>query len=223
MKRLIIYCEGDTEESFVNKILYDYLLSADIYTTPIVHTTKRTSTAKCKGGVSSYGKIKRELERLCKGDQTAAITTMFDYYALPDDTPGIATASGDIFDKAKHIEKAIEDDMGGLRNLFFNLIVHEYEGLLFTDTSAFECIVDVNSDTVAKLQEIKDSFESPEHINNSPTTAPSKRIREIVPRYRKPIDGILIAKHIGINAISAQCKHFKNWIDKIVSFEGRLP
>ena len=54
MKYVYIYCEGQTEESFVNDVLYPYFSRMDIYVTPIIHKTKRTPTKAFKGGVSRY-------------------------------------------------------------------------------------------------------------------------------------------------------------------------
>ena len=34
MKNVYIYCEGQTEESFVNTVLYPYFSKMDIYVTP---------------------------------------------------------------------------------------------------------------------------------------------------------------------------------------------
>ena len=221
MKRLFILCEGPTEEGFVNTILGPHLYYSNILAIPIICATKQTSIGKFKGGICSYGKIKNELTKLCKSDTTAIITTMFDYYGLPDDTPGISikTAIGDIYAKAKHIEREIETDIGGLRNLFFNLTLHEFEGFLFTDTAAFSNIAD--RDIVIKLQQIKESFDTPEHINDSPITAPSKLVKKLIPTFSKPVNGVLIAQQIGLNTISSQCKHFNEWLSKIQTIANR--
>lgn len=214
MKRLIVYCEGDTEAKFVEDVLRPYMQDMNIYVEPRICETKRTPAKKYKGGVSDYNKIKRELIGFCKHDHGALFTTMFDYYGLPKNTPGIATATGSIYDKAHHIEKAIEADLGGLPNLFFNLTMHEFEGLLFSDLSAFNGIAEINA--IKELQKIGNIFETPEHINNSPDTAPSKRIEKIIPGYSKKFDGIRLADCIGIDGISAKCHHFGNWIAKMV-------
>jgi len=66
MKNVYIYCEGATEESFINEILYPYFFNAGIAVYPIICTTKRTANKKYKGGVSDYAKIKKELTTLCK-------------------------------------------------------------------------------------------------------------------------------------------------------------
>ena len=55
----------------------------NIWLTPIIIRTGPQG----KGGVSSYAKIKRQVERKCKEDKTAWVTTMLDFYGLPSDFP----------------------------------------------------------------------------------------------------------------------------------------
>ena len=205
MKRLIIYCEGPTEEQFVTTVLAPYFWKMDVSTVPIG-----------AGGVNRYSRIRKDLIRLCMGDPTATITTMLDYYGLPSDTKGVATASGTPFEKAQHIEMSVERDLGGLNNLFFNLVVHEYEGLLFSQTTAFDGFV--NDKQLAELQSICDGFETPEHINDSYETTPSRRIMRIIPGYSKVNDGTKVALSIGIEGISAKCKHFRRWLTKLTTW-----
>jgi len=212
VKNLYIYCEGQTEESFINKVLYPYLFNIGIFAIPIICTTKRTKIEKFKGGITNYQKIRSELSILCKQHKNEILTTMFDYYGLPENTPGIEDVSGSLYERVSRIERAIETDIN-MPNLFFNLIVHEFEGLLFTETSAFQSITD--NATIIKLQEIKDEFNSPEHINNSVDTAPSKRLEAFIPNYAKILNGTILSERIGINAIMSQCKHFREWIMKI--------
>ena len=154
---------------------------------------------------------------LCGEHPHEMITTMFDLYAMPSDTPGIDNNSINIYDKAECIEKAITDNIGNrFGNLLFNLVLHEFEGLLFSDVSAFESIAD--SETLAILHNIRASFETPEHINDAPETAPSKRIKKAIPEYSKVSDGVDIAEQIGIDKISNECRHFEKWITKLVSW-----
>ncbi|WP_199769702.1 DUF4276 family protein [Aeromonas sp. ASNIH2] len=53
-------------------------------------------------------------------------------------------------------------------------------------------------------------------MNNSPQTAPSKRILALVPNYKKTLHGPLIAEDIGLDAIRAQCPHFNRWIERLL-------
>ena len=56
MLNVYIYCEGPTEESFINEVLYPYFFNIGIFVFPIVCTTKRTALMKYRGGVSDYNK-----------------------------------------------------------------------------------------------------------------------------------------------------------------------
>ena len=192
--RLYVLCEGQTEDRFVKEILAPHLLSLNIYATPIICETKRTSGKKYKGGGSKYSKIRN--------------------YKLPSDTPG-KDAKGDIYNVATQIEAAISANLGGQRNLLVNLIVHEFEGLLFSDVSAFSGEAKADDKTLLGLAHIRNGFLTPEHINDSEMTAPSKRIMKLLPEYFKTLNGIPIAKRIGIEKIAEECQHFRAWLKNI--------
>lgn len=214
MKNIYVYCEGSTEESFVNNILNPYLAPSEIFVYPIVCRTSQKRGIKYTGGVSRYGKIRFELSQLCKEHHNEIVTTMLDYYGLPQDTPGYHTEEGDLYQKIEKIETAVCQDIG-LPNLHFNLTVHEFEGLLFSQPSAFISIVDAA--TVEEINKIKGDFLSPEHINNSTETAPSKRLQKLIPGYSKVRHGTLLADAIGIDQIRKECHHFDEWLKRIVS------
>lgn len=214
MKYVYVLCEGPTEEGFVNRVLSPYFQNLDTWVTPITITTsKNTSKKAIKGGVSKYELIKKEIQKLC-GNPNNIVTTMFDYYGMPKDTPGIDCTEADIDKRMQIIENAVESDIN-LSNCYFNLIVHEFEGLLFSNPQVFENIT--NNSTVAKLQAIRDKAPSPEHINNSLETAPSKRIYNLIPDYSKVRQGTILAQKIGIDKMISECRHFANWINKIRS------
>ena len=204
MKRVIVYCEGPTEETFVNRVLAPFLYLYEVYLYP----------SPCNG-VSKYSIIKRDLNALCKSDSSAVVTTMLDYYALPSDTPGINSGNGgDIYQKVQRIENAIQEDIG-VPNLLPNLMIHEFEALLFSNPECFS-YCGLNERAIRQLCSIRKEFDSPEHINNSPNTAPSKRILAIHPTYSKPLDGYNIAKDIGIDLMRQECKHFNAWVEQLM-------
>ena len=213
MKNVYIYCEGPTEETFINEILYPYFFNIGIVVTPIICTTKRTRLKKYKGGVSDYNKIKNELTILCKSHSNEFVTTMFDYYAMPSNTPGIDNQDADILTRIKSVEAAINADIG-MRNCSFHFMLHEFEGILFSNPASFNLIADDN--TVDKVQTIRDAFPTPEHINNSPETAPSKRLEQLIPGYAKVRNGTILSKDVGLDTIIRECPHFRDWIKRIV-------
>lgn len=201
MKRVVVYCEGLTEETFVNRLL-----------APIFYSRSIFLTASSCNGVSKYSIIKRDLNALCKNDPDAVITTMLDYYALPAETPGMQShCGGDIYLKARYVENAIKQDIQA-KNLIPNLMLHEFEALLFSKPECFT-YCDLRQSDINKLHAIRRQVQSPEHINDGPNTAPSKQILSIYPAYSKVLDGYNIAEDIGIDVMRRHCRHFDEWVD----------
>ena len=211
-KIVIIYCEGQTEEHFIKEILAPYFEEKQIILSAKICNTE----SKGSGGVSKYSKIKGEIEKLCGSNKHAIITTMLDYYGLPKDTEGyIKNINSNLLtDDISKIEKAIFKDIR-YKNFIPNLILHEFEGLLFSKPEAFSCISNSSQKKINELGEIKKDFPTPEHINNSFEKKPSARIENIYPSYKKIIDGITIAKKIGIENIRKECPHFEEWLKNI--------
>lgn len=212
MKNVYIYCEGQTEESFANQVLLPYFMPQGIMTIPIICQTSRKEGKKHKGGAVNYEKIRNELERLSKEHRHEHVTTMFDYYGMPANTPGINCNTADPIMRMKEIEDEVNTDVG-MHNCHFHFMLHEFEGLLFSRPEAFRVMA--NDAAIEELKLVRESFETPEHINNSPETAPSKRILRVLPEYRKVRSGIIVAKAVGIDVMLRECLHFRNWIEEI--------
>jgi hypothetical protein len=92
--------------------------------------------------------------------------------------------------------------------------MHEFEGLLFSDPAAFSRGIGL-PDLVDDFLAIRDQFSTPEEIDDSPVTAPSKRIQALVPGYEKPLLGALAALEIGLIRIRAECPHFNAWLENL--------
>jgi len=215
MKRVYIYCEGLTEEIFVNNILAPYLLKNSIVVTPIVCETSRTTVAKHRGGISNYAKVRREITALCKQDKNAFVTTMFDYYGMPDNTPAIDCKEQDIQKRITVIEDAINCDIAQ-PNFRFHFMLHEFEALLFSNPKSFGTVF--GSDSIAdEIAAIRNAYKTPEDINNSRETAPSKRLMRLIQGYRKNSHGIQLAKEAGIDVMLKECPHFRCWISELLS------
>ncbi|WP_458735657.1 DUF4276 family protein [Zobellella taiwanensis] len=211
MIRVNVFVEGQTEETFVRELLVPYFSNVEIYLTPILAQTSPGH----KGGIVSYGKVKHQLGRLCRQDSKAVVTTLIDYYGLPADFPGQTNPEQDAEKRAVAMEQALADDIQQ-PNFIPNLVLHEFEALLFCEPAKFADWLDDEA-PIAQLQAIKAQFASPELINNSPQTAPSKRILALVPEYRKTLHGPFIAADIGLDAIRAQCPHFNRWIERLLA------
>ena len=78
--------------------------------------------------------------------------------------------------------------------LYLSTPVHEFEAILFSDIHVFRQITD--DLTVSRIQAIRTAYPSPEFIDDSPDTAPSKRIKSLIPAYKKVADGIVLVERI---------------------------
>ena len=96
--------------------------------------------------------------------------------------------------------------------------MHEFEALLFSDCDRFGQGIG-RADLSQKFQEIRDQFASPEEIDDSPDTAPSARVAELVPGYRKPLMGSLAALQVGLYSMRSACPNFRRWVETL----ERLP
>jgi hypothetical protein len=156
-------------------------------------------------------------ERKCLEDKGAYVTTLLDLYGIPKDFPAFDT-NGCSFTRAAAMEAAFEKDISK-PNFIANLIVHEFETLLFSDPLKFSESLNMN---IAKsLVAIRNQFKTPEHINHGRSTAPSKRILSICEsyniKYEKPTHGILIALDVGLAKIRQECPRFNSWVERLES------
>ena len=74
---------------------------------------------------------------------------------------------------------------------------------------------------VEQLRLIRAAFETPEHINDSPETAPSKRLLQLFPGYDKPAFGSLALGRIGLAALRQSCPHFATWLARLESLASQ--
>ncbi len=105
-------------------------------------------------------------------------------------------------------------EYGIARRLVPFVMIHEFEALLFSDCRRFAEGV-YEPSIFGDLQRIRDSFRTPEEIDDSPTGAPSKRIQAVIPKYQKLAFGTRAASEIGISAMQTACPHFANWLDRL--------
>lgn len=214
MKRVIIICEGPTEQEFCLEVLGVELSKHSVYVeAPLIKHSH--------GGIVAWEIIKRQiLKHLQEGD--VYVSMLVDYYGIKEQFafPGWEEASR-IADKAERIhfllDKMAEDIPEQYRYRFIPYIqLHEFEGLLFSDVSAFLNSFDQSEINYEALLNAAEAFENPEMINNSPTTAPSKRLIDAIPDYNKVIFGNCVAMDIGLKTIREKCPLFNEWVERLM-------
>ena len=69
-----------------------------------------------------------------------------------------------------------------------------------------------------KFEAVRATVATPEEINDRPEFAPSKRIADLFPAYKKTLHGPTTAARIGLNKIREECPHFNEWLKKLEGF-----
>ena len=214
MTRIKVIVEGATEESFIKDVLAPIFHPQSIYVTPIL-----LGVPGHKGGHVNWARAKKDILLQLKQDRRAYCTTMFDFYGLGSGFPGPPPIEKQgSLDRAKGIEQSAlqqiaeqAPDLDVERRFAFYLQLHEYEGLLFSDPDALAIALGQEGNA-ERLKRIRNDFPTPEDINDSTSTAPSKRISALYPAYRKVIDGTLAAQRVGLPAMLRECPHFREWV-----------
>lgn len=217
MIRVHVLVEGQTEETFVEKVMQPHFNRLDVYLFP-----RRIGKRGHKGGVGEYDRARDDILRTLRQEAGTFCTTMFDYYGMPPDSwPKREEANHRPFaQKAIMVEAAILADISAPLGNGFNcsrfvpyVQMHEFEALLFSDPRVLAAGLKLPDD--APVQRIREQFHCPEEINDSYQTAPSKRIKGLNKGYDKVRQGVLISQNIGLDVMRAQCPHFSGWIQKL--------
>ena len=218
MIRVNLIVEGQTEEAFVNQILADALALRNVFLSARrVETSRNIRAGKIfRGGLVGYQKARKDIERWLKQDPSAYLTTMFDLYGLPQDFPGFGRIGNlpDAYNKAGILEAEMYSDLNNQR-FIPHVQLHEFEALLLSDVSQVAGQLGLSVKDYERLHNDCASFESPEHINDNPDTAPSKRILSVYPPYEKLADGLKIAHAIGLDTMREKCRHFNEWLTRL--------
>ena len=202
MTRLAIAVEGPTEEEFVNKLIVGHLRPRGIETRPV-----------SLGGSVTVGRLAREMVNLF-WQRYRFVTSLVDFYGFRDkDDRTVCQLEHAVFAEVDRLIRRSWDQ----RAVIPYIQRHEFEGLMFSEVRAFSTLglAGVHDDCINSLQQTRDAFGTPEDINDDSETAPSKRIADLIPRYRKRLHGPLVAEAIGLERIRAECPRFDGWVTRL--------
>lgn len=210
MKRLIIICEGETEQEFCKDVLYSHFISKNIaIETPLIKKTM--------GGIVAWEYIKNQI--LLHLTEDVVVTMLIDYYGIKDyhnfpkwdESKAIVNKT----DRMTFLENAMKEDIDdSVRFRFIPYIqLHEFEGLLFNNIDTFRRIIPENEFTdIRELESTINDNANPELINDGATTAPSKRLVRLISGYNKIVYGAILAQEIGLERLRAKAVRFDEWI-----------
>lgn len=215
MKRIIMICEGPTEQAFAKTMLQVPFVHKDIYLqTPLIKASR--------GGIVKWEKLKSQIETHLKIEQDAYVTTFIDYYGMYDKYlfPGwdIAHAITDKNSRMDNLEKSMLQDINKqLQHRFIPYLqLHEFEGLLFNDIDIIKSqIPEEDLVGIVELEKTFADYPNPEMINNVKETSPSHRLLRIIRGYNKVVYGDIIAEAIGLERIRNKSPRFNDWITRL--------
>lgn len=209
MKRVCIICEGETEVEFVRTCLAPHFLAHNLLVRPSLIQSRHGNH---RGGRVTVDRVASHISH--EYHASDRVTTLVDFYGFQGaDGRNRAQLESDIL---QCLESKI--DRFDARFVLPYVQMYEFEGLLFTDVEQFQYVLDGwGADARSALLEVRNSFLTPEDINNSRETAPSKRIKEVFSggEYGKTEHGPLIAEAIGVQAIRQACPQFNEWLSKV--------
>ena len=220
MSRVVVVCEGETEEEFVRDVLAPGFYGVGLYLEPQMVETSPGH----RGGALNYDRVKRHLRNTLLQKSAPVVTTLFDLYKLDKRFPGYeqSRAIPDLAQKLDLLRRELHADVVAAASCqpgrFIPYIQpYEFEALLFSDVPTLTRVEPGWQTAADALAAARAAAESPEHINDRPETKPAAHLeRELNnPSYRKRRHGPIAAQKIGLAKIEAECAFFAAWLAQI--------
>ena len=177
-------------------------------------------TKHSNGGLSKYSYIKQDIIKIIY-ETDVVVTTLLDFYRLPSDFPGYKQNNALPHDRwVEIIEGQIKEDIERTQEQRFDNFIpyiqlHEFEALIFSSIAGIDALFEKSEVKYRDFQAVIDSYPNPENINNGPDSAPSVRLKQLIPGYDKVVYGVGIISEIGMETVLSRCPRFNGWIKKL--------
>ncbi len=225
MSNIYIICEGQTEQLFVRDVLAPYFLTVknECYLTSVL-----IGTSNHKGGDVRFSRFVNNVKNFRNVD--CYISSLLDFFRIDSNWPGIAKIKlqkkngctlrkEDILKilNEKTLEKVCSECNINPTKFISNFVMHEFEALLFSDVEKLTNNISINGSRTNFSEILNNYNNDPELINM--ITAPSRIILNEKKNYKKTVDGLSIAKDIGIDKMRQECSCFNTWIEQLIALE----
>lgn len=218
-KRLFIYCEGQTEEMFVERLLRPHLALHGVKVDrPKLCATSLDPRGQ-RGGFVNWDAIEFDLRQIFAGDSDLNLrfTTLLDVYRMPPKLLQMANLTGPMTIPAdvEAMEKTIEGVFSEQRFTAY-LQRHELETLLLADVDALKAVFHRDKTGLEALQRDISIFTTAEEINHGPATHPAARLALAVPGYEdlKASNAYFVLAEAGLDAVRVKCPRFDAWLKR---------
>jgi len=170
--------------------------------------------------------VKNDIELHLKHRQDTYLTLFVDFYGIRGDWPELEEAKQQAIpcNKAVKINGATKAQVeklfgshGADKRFIPYVAMHEFEALLFSEPQKLAEQLHVPQ---KRIDKILTECGEPENIDDSPKTAPSKRLEDLSDRFKKTSTGIAIAKAIGLVKIRESCPIFNGWLTAVENLKG---
>ncbi len=216
-KRLFIYCEGQTEEMFVERLLRNRLILHGVKVErPELAATSLDPQGQ-RGGFVNWDAIKFDLRAIFSEnrDPDMRFTTLLDVYRMPAKVLKLADFNSPVGTPAQveAVEKAIEAVFNEPRFKCY-LQRHEFESLLLADMDALETVFHRDKAGLQALRLDIAAFANAEDINHGPTTHPFARLEAAVAGYEdlKASNAYFVLKDADFETVRSKCPRFDSWL-----------
>lgn len=212
--RLAISVEGPTEYEFCRHLIRPHLQAYDVWAEPKIVMTKRNIAGpNAKGGAVTLDRVVAEVMPLLHSFDY--VTTLYDYYGFRGRMPD---------ESADALCQRMAARLAHPRHFIPYVQVHEFEALLFSSPETVGGFLDCPSVTKVMIEALA-ACGNAEQVNDSPATAPSKRMEKAFAdhcgqRYDKKFHGPLLLMEMGLPVIRAACPRFNGWLTRLEQLGG---
>lgn len=218
LRRIAILVEGQTESAFATEILGPFLTERGTLLTPVIVKTSRSAGGTAyKGGGTSWRHYERDLRNLLGATHFDLVSILIDFYAYPPDGPGANCCNRP--HRPRECVEFRRESMAaaiGSRRFLPHIVLHEFETWVIGAATRTDRVLGDPVIAERLKAEARQFGDDVELIDDSPKTAPSKRVLRCWPGYQKSIDGVAVIQEVGLDAVVDACPGLKSWIEQLL-------
>lgn len=218
LRQIALVVEGQTESAFVGEILAPYLQEFDVYVKPVIVKTSRLADGTAFRGGGSWRHYESDLRKLLGATQFRWVSILIDFYAYPRDAPG-ADCCARPHQPRRCAEQRVQAMATTIDHPRFvpHVVLHEFETWVIAAATGSSAVLGERAVADKLTAEANTVSGDIELLNDSPQTAPSKRVLQCWPGYDKVTDGIEVIRESGLEAVIGRCPGLKSWIEQLLA------